>query len=287
MHICKYLVSRRKTVLVLTRGYGGPQDTAIITDPADERLHRLSDEVRLMASNLNATIAIGADRMSAFNAAAKTGVSDVVILDDGFQHWQIHRDLDIVVLDATAPFGSEFMLPSGNLREPRTSIARSNFIILTKTDLSEDLPGELARVNHISGDKPIVLSGYQIDSISTLQPGQSLRITDLSHSRLLAFAAIANPRSFFNLLAKCGIPAAHTLSYRDHHIYTQPDVDHILATARAAKCDGLVATEKDAVKLVELDFGGMPVYVIRIRLQITDGLGNLHSLIDGVIDGKP
>ncbi len=287
IHLAKYLESIGKKTLILTRGYGGETETAVVVRPGDDTTKsNLSDEVRLMSKKTSATIGVGADRVAAFEKASESMGFDVIILDDGFQHLKITRDLDIVVLDATAPFGNGYVLPSGNLREPRASLRRANLIVLTRISQCPNAVKVCERLASDFGDKAIVSADYVPDGIRQVHTDEIVDPSTFSDRSIFAFSAIANPDSFFSMLENEGLQVVGKRAFRDHHIFTQPDIEELVGEARSTECSAFVVTEKDAVKLKALDCGQIPIYAFRIRLQINEGEDSLRNTIMKVLDDK-
>jgi tetraacyldisaccharide 4'-kinase len=261
--------------------------TAVVVRPGDDTTKsNLSDEVRLMSEKASVTIGVGADRVAAFGKATDSTEFDVVILDDGFQHLKITRDLDIVVLDATAPFGNGYMLPSGNLRQPKASLIRADLIVLTRISQCENAVKVRERLASDFEGKAIVSADYIPDGIQQVHTGEIVDSSTLSDRSIFAFSAIANPDSFFSMLDSEGLGIVGKKAFTDHHIFTKPDIEELVSEARAAECSAFVATEKDAVKLKVLDCRQIPIYSYRIRLQINEGEDSLRNTIMRVLDDK-
>lgn len=291
IHIAEILSSLGKSTLILTRGYGGDVESPTVLYPDGNRSERrrsgislLSDEVELMAARTESAIGIGRDRLASFKMATTTHGFDAAILDDGFQHLKIKRDLEIVVLDATAPFGSGHLLPSGNLREPRRTLKQADLILLTRISQADDRDSVLAKFTRDYGVNRVVASNYVCDSVVELHNGKATPMSELAGLPLCAVAAIANPDSFFKMLTEHGLQIRHRRAFVDHHIFTQAEMREVAAEAISVGCRALIVTEKDAVKLEALDFCGLDVYVYRIRLQIAAGEANLHQSLLGLFD---
>jgi len=285
MHIVDLLESTEKKAVVLTRGYGGETTESLALLPGDDLTGiPLSDEVRLMSERINSPIGVGADRVRSFELLEKRGSYDVAVLDDGFQHLRIARDLDIVVLDATAPYGSGFMLPAGNLREPKRALRRADLIVLTRLSQSANPDRMVNEVERRVGGNRLITADYRFETATNIHTGQSVSLVKLESTKTFAFSAIANPASFFSMLRDNGINPKGSMAFRDHHIYTESDVEQLLKEARSLQCEAFAVTEKDAVKLREFDFESLNVYSIRIHLQIQKGKDNLHSSIMGLLD---
>jgi tetraacyldisaccharide 4'-kinase len=287
IHLIRHLQAIGKRPLVLTRGYGGESEATAVVKPGDNNTaSRTSDEVRLMSEKTGAMIGVGADRVAAFHKASESTEYDVAILDDGFQHLRIIRDLDIVTIDATAPLGNGYMLPAGNLREPKASIRRADAIVFTRFSQRTDSKHELIELQRDFGDKIVVSADYAPSGISNVQTDEIIDSDFLRGEPHFAFSAIANPWSFFSMLASEGFAIGGERAFRDHHIFTQSDMDGLIGEARSAGCTALIATEKDEVKLKSLDCSRIPVYAFRIRLEILAGENSLVSAIARVLDDK-
>ncbi len=174
---------------------------------------------------------------------------DTVVLDDAFQHRRLHRDLDIVLIDATDPFGGDHLLPRGLLREPLASLRRADAVVVTRADRvgRERLEHLDGRIERLHGRRPLAHAVDRWDGF--LDPADTP--VDPAGARVLAFCGVGNPTSFF---ARCRetTAVAATLAFPDHHDYTADDLENIRREASAAHADALVTTDKDWVKLRRL-----------------------------------
>lgn len=219
------------------------------------------DEPVLMAERLkDVPIVKCADRyeggMFALNSKLFTPNSKLIfILDDGFQHWRLHRDVDVVLIDGLNPFGNRKMLPVGPLREPLKELKRADIFVVTKTPPPPPLDkggiGGVAReLKYINPDAPVYFSEYGIgkikDSSSNEYPAEMLK-----DKKVFAFCGIAKPESFIQAVRSvCGDTAGSKI-YRDHHRYSQGDILYLAEQSKALNCDFLITTEKDMVKIKE------------------------------------
>ena len=226
-------------VRILSRGYGRRSSQTLLVDPAGSP-EEFGDEPLLLAQRSGVPVIVGRSRYEA-GRLAKTLPSPrtpiVHLLDDGFQHRALSRDLDLVLL--TAQDVADSLLPAGNLREPLSALRRADVLLLREEE-APDLE-RLART--LPSDR---------DTRPTILIRRSLRLaSDVPRpSRPLVFSGIARPGDLPPMLASIGLPApvAH-LTFPDHHRYTSSDLFRILAAARRCRADGLITTEKDAVKL--------------------------------------
>lgn len=263
-----------RKVCVLTRGYRrkNPHRQVLVSDGtallASER--EAGDEPLLLAKNLLGIAAVVAnrDRSAAGKWARETLNTEVFVLDDGFQHLRLARDLDIVTIDATNPWGGGGLLPQGSLREPRAGLSRAGCVVLTRMEQSREADSVRALVRQLAGPIPIFSSRMVTIGIRTLE-GESVGAETLAAQPLAAFCGVGNPASFFKHLQRAGSALVFSRAFADHHNYTQPDLTALVNQAKKAGARALVTTAKDAIKL-----GGssleLPCYVLDIRIAIDD-----------------
>jgi tetraacyldisaccharide 4'-kinase len=251
-----------KRVCVLTRGYGreNPNEQVVVSDRqrllASERA--AGDEPFLLAQNLLGIAAVVANRnrFAAGEWAMGTLHPEVFVLDDGFQHLQLARNLDIVTIDATNPWGDGGgkLIPAGRLREPRRGLSRADCVVITRTEQAENLNELTTAIEHAAGPIPIVTSQMATAGIRDLN-GVNATVAELQSQRLAVFCGVGNPESFFQHLRREGCTLASTRAFRDHHNFTQSEIDSLVTEARNIGASGLITTAKDAVKLASLKVG--------------------------------
>ena len=267
--IAGYLMARGNKVAVLTRGYGGRLEgqVAVVSDG----VHRLlepgdaGDEPCLLADLLPGLIVVmGSDRYRAGCLAMGQFSPDVFILDDGFQHLRLQRDLDIVLLDGTRPKGNGCTFPAGLLREPLSAIARADLAVFTRSSGSDpeglDLPAGMPRC-HARHQ----LTGFTAAKGSALHP-----FSELQGRRGLAFAGIADPGGFFDSLEAAGVTLAATLAFPDHSSYGEDECAALARLKKSSRADFLITTAKDGVKLASASTGELPFYVARLEMTFHD-----------------
>jgi len=199
----------------------------------------------------------------------KSQISNLIfILDDGFQHWSLHRDIDILLIDATNPFGNERLFPEGRLREPLSSIKRAHIIALTKTDvMSEEMVSAIEhRIKKYNAAAPVFTASHKPTALIS-PSGGSTELDTLNGRKIYVFSGIANGEYFRNMLTAKGADIIRFKSFRDHYIYRQRDMDKI--KAEAAGWD-IITTEKDLVKIRELSLPGN-LFALRIEFEIDRG----------------
>lgn len=246
-YIARLLLGQGYKVAVLSRGYGGSLEgqSLVVSDGATIMLGPLEcgDEPYLLASTVpGLMVVIGTDRYAAGQLALQQLVPDIFLLDDGFQHLRLCRDLNILLLDSSRPFGNGWTLPAGLLREPAAAARRADLVILTRS--SEGV----ALVPQASGI-PRCTSRHRITGLLPLSGGQSALFSSLANSKVLAFAGIADPSSFFDELKSRGLNLVHTIRLPDHTTYTKSDLSAIMEAIDKYGAEVAITTEKDGVKL--------------------------------------
>jgi tetraacyldisaccharide 4'-kinase len=238
--IAERLLGEGKSVGILTRGYRGeplapgPDDS--IGDSST------SDEVQLLKARLGDRVAfgVGANRFERGSELARRGIN-WFILDDGFQHLQLARDTDIVLIDATNPFGGGHVLPAGRLREPRTALARADVIVITRSQHAPAIEAAIRR----DSEAPIFYARAELDTVlAPFHPHLSEQ--DARKRKLFAFCGIGNPSAFIADLRDWGFQIAGHRFFPDHHRYTARDIAEIERDAKAVGADGVICTEKDS-----------------------------------------
>ncbi|MGB5012540.1 MAG: tetraacyldisaccharide 4'-kinase [Pyrinomonadaceae bacterium] len=285
-YISNILHSRGETVCILTRGYGrkDPKERVVVTDGKrilTDAEHAGDEPFELAKKLLGKVIIIAdADRVSAGEwARRKFGVT-TFILDDGFQHRKVKRDLDIVCIDSTDPFGGGKMLPAGRLREQKVGLDRADVVIVTRANLGSGIAVLRSSIADLNPETQIFTSETAISGVVDLKDIQSKRRPtqrEIKEHKVFAFCGIGNPEIFFKQLWQDGFDAAGTKAFRDHFVYSQKDVAEIERLARDSSADLLLTTAKDAVKLQELEFT-LPSYVVEIEMVI-DRPAELAALV--------
>ncbi|MEJ7848946.1 MAG: tetraacyldisaccharide 4'-kinase [Pyrinomonadaceae bacterium] len=283
--IAEILADNGETVCILTRGYGrkNPKRRVLVSDGknvlADAAMG--GDEPVELARKLTgkSIIIADADRVSAAEWALDEFGVTVFVLDDGFQHRRARRDLDIVCVDATNPFGSGKMLPAGILREPLKNLQRAHVIVLTRANLAGDIENLKAQISDLKLGLPLFTAENRISDVNKLADflaGIS-KPQSVETIPALAFCALGNPGNFFEQLRRDGFDIVTGKPLPDHHFYTLENIADLEETAGNAKAEILLTTAKDAVKLNGLTFT-MPCFVIDIQLDIDDEK-DFHRLI--------
>lgn len=258
-------------VAILSRGYGGEGG--------------LNDEGRVLEANLPDVPHLqDRDRVALARIAHEELDAQLAVLDDGFQHRRLFRDLDIVLLDALDPFGLGRLFPRGLLREPASSLKRADVIILSRADLvPKDVRQAIrARAERASRGHPWVESRHApLDLVDAV--GDTAPLANLSSRRIAAFCGIGNPEGFRRTLSSLGVdldPTGGLRAFPDHHAYNAADVASLARWARDRDAELVLTTQKDLVKLRDITIGGVPLRALRIGLEILGGGETLTNALD-------
>lgn len=267
-YIARLLLQRGYRVAVLSRGYGGVMEgkTALVSDGTTIMLKpkQCGDESYLLATTIPGLIVvIGADRYEAGKLALERLSPDIFLLDDGFQHLRLHRDLNLLLLDATRPFGNGMTLPAGLLREPKSAASRAVLVIRTRCP----------RILPSSNPLPWIPScdaHHDLSDIIPLAGGEPVSLDALHGRKLLAFAGIADPSDFFMGLRKHGLDLVSEIYMSDHVIYDDDKILKIWEMLRATGAEFALTTEKDGVKLRNIP-ETLAERILLARLELTIG----------------
>jgi tetraacyldisaccharide 4'-kinase len=283
--IAGQLAASNRRVCILTRGYGRvqPGERVIVSDGGEilSNAERAGDEALLLAERLQGRAAVisDANRESAALWAIENLGSEIFILDDGFQNLALTRNLDIVTIDATRPWGNRRLLPAGSLRESPRELARANCIVLTRVNESDGIQDLEREISELSKGRPVFRARMKILWLRPLSAeGGNVSAEELSSSTAAAFCGIGNSQSFFWQLRSAGFRLVEVREFRDHHVYAQSDIDRVVRSAIAAGAEVLLTTAKDEVKLRSLRFE-LPCFAVDIRMEI-EGEAQLRSLIE-------
>lgn len=283
-HVARLLHARGLKVCVLTRGYGRvrPDERVLVSDGQSvySTAAEAGDEAFLLASNLKGLAAVISDvnRTSAGEDAIKHLGSDCFVLDDGFQHLRLARDLDIVVIDSTNPWGGKRLLPEGRLREPLEGLNRADCVVLTRTDQVESVQKIQEELRALT-DCPVFTSRMKTIDLVPLNGAPPNLLGPIG-----AFCGVGNPQSFFSHLRREGYAPVFEKAMRDHQNYTQDHIDSICAGAAKSGAVSLITTAKDGVKLGSLNLS-LPTYALEVQIAIDNDSDFNHLILSSI--GKP
>ena len=279
-YVAKYLQAKAHRIAILSRGYKRRPET-------------IGDEPSMLRQKLkDVQVIVDTNRMRAAKLAVDDFGCDTVILDDGFQQWGIKKDLEIVTIDSTSPFGNEHMIPRGILREPLSSLRRCDIFVLTKTDLSRQTAKLKAILSGWNPEAVIFDSVHKPLALYDIaNPAQSLLLGVLKGKTVGIFSGIGDPGSFESLVIGLGAKIGLDLRFDDHHDYKREDFVKIIQSAQERNIDTVITTEKDASRINNLPTesslgrqfttGGLKLLVLRIELEIKNEqefYNRLHKL---------
>lgn len=274
--VVEWFASRGARPVILSRGYRSVNDAA-------------NDEKLVLAQLCPSIVHLQSpNRVRSAAVACRSHQADVLVLDDGFQHRRLERDLDIVLVDALDPWGNGKLLPRGLLREPRSALKRAGLIILTRADQctaahKEQIVGEIRTA--WGGQLPVEAIFRPVGLVNSAGervPADSLR------NGFAAFCGIGNPEGFRRTLdaAAFGGRLAGFRAFDDHHHYTAAELVTLAEWARSIGACALVMTQKDLVKIPQKDVGGLPLWALEIRVQITAGAEEFDSRLKRLVQAE-
>jgi tetraacyldisaccharide 4'-kinase len=275
--VAAYLQRAGHRVVLLSRGHGGSGESGrtprIVSDGQQVLLgpHAAGDEPVLLAQSLpGVPVVVGRDRRVSGRLAVEKFTPEVIVLDDALQYWQLHRDLDIVLLDARRPFDNGFVLPRGLLREPPSHLKRAGIVVLTRADRAA--PDLLARhveqIRRLAPNADVFTATHAPLGWVRASDGALLPLGALAGESALAFSGIADGKAFAETVGMLGVSVESPRDFGDHYAYRAEDV---AAVAQISQGQTVVTTEKDLVKVAPLwPAGASPLYALRIGMALSD-----------------
>lgn len=267
----RMLTDRGVAFDVLSRGYRRKTKGVLVVDPAGTPA-QFGDEPLLIARELGVPVIVGERRYAAGLWSEKRFGPRLHLLDDGFQHRQLARDFDIVLL--TAADMDDRLLPTGRLREPIESISRADAVVLSPDIKAFTLASTKRAPDKPDSGLPGGVLVWRLRRTVHVEPPFS------SVANILAFCAIARPKRFFDDLRAVGVELASEIAFRDHHSYTAADISYLLAKAEQCGATAFVTTEKDSINLGPLASRLQPLHIAHLSLDLLDADSALNTLID-------
>jgi tetraacyldisaccharide 4'-kinase len=267
------LRERGRTPGILTRGYGRRSPVSHMALPAGAavRTEESGDEPQIFLRSRIAPVGIGADRFQSGTLLAERFGTDVIVLDDGFQHVKLARDFDLVLIDALNPFGGGEVFPVGRLREPVHGLARADAIVITRDEAS-DLGAAIERtVRRHNPKAPIFRARIEPQWWVENRTGRHYRAQEFRLERPGAFCGLGNPQSFYRTLHGLGVEFVDCVEFEDHHRYRPNELQRIAEQFRRKGAMALVTTEKDAINLFDSAddlLAPLPLYWLKIGIRI-------------------
>jgi len=258
---------------VVARGYGRPT-TGLVEVNDDSTWLEVGDEpLEIYQRTKNVRVYVDKSKTRAAQKASADG-ADIIIVDDGFQHRKLHRDINIACLDWNEPFGPGGILPKGLLREPIEALRRADIIIYTNYNkaaaVKQAVPEFVKKIKHY-------YSSLAVSGLRDIKTGAVMNIAKFRNKTGAAFCGVGNAKKFWQSLYRANIRPVNFQVFQDHYRYNQTDIDKLIQLPGPLKLDYLITTYKDAVKIQSLDFKGYDVYSAELDISIIDEHGNCRK----------
>ncbi|MBI4657639.1 MAG: tetraacyldisaccharide 4'-kinase [Verrucomicrobia bacterium] len=237
------------------------------------------DEPYMLASNLkDVVVLVDKDRVKSGRYAIEQFGCDTLLLDDGFQYWKLKgRRMDVVLIDYQQPFGNEYLLPRGTLREPPSHLVRANTVFITKSDgNTAELRERIGRFNPTASIIECVHHPLYFEDVFT---GERFGLEQLRSKRVAALSGIAQPESFEQSLVKLGNELVYTKRFADHHRFSQQEVLNVINRSKKRQAEVIVTTQKDAVRFPKLDRRDLPILFVRVEIKILKGAKDFQDCV--------
>ena len=237
------------------------------------------DEPHMLASNLkDVVVLVDKDRVKSGRYAIEKFGCDTLLLDDGFQYWKLRgRRHDVVLVDRQHPFGNEYLLPRGTLREPPSHLARANTIFITKSDGQTDaLRRRITQFNPTAAVIECVHDPLYLEDVFS---GQRHPIDLLKGRKVASFSGIAQPESFEQGLVQVGAELVYSKRFADHHRFTQQEILNAINRGKKRQAELIVTTQKDAVRFPKLDRRDLPILFMRVEIKIVSGADDFRDCV--------
>ncbi|MDQ6704730.1 MAG: tetraacyldisaccharide 4'-kinase, partial [Acidobacteriota bacterium] len=283
LHLAERLRDAGRRPGILTRGYGrqSPHENLALEPGATRAVGHTGDEAQIFLRAATAFVGIGADRLRTGQLLVERYGTDVLILDDGFQHLRLARQVDIVLIDALDPFGDCGIVPLGRLREPLAGLRRAGIFIVTRSNLGRTAPAIENRLRELNPDAVVfrsrVTPRYWVDHATR----EHLRCEKIRDRRSIAFCGLGNPEAFWRTLSDMEIRPVDRLEFGDHHAYTPREIRRIAQQGAAQGIEALLTTEKDAVNLCQesdLLLAPLKLFWLKIDVEIENEAALLELL---------
>lgn len=272
--VCRLCLDIGMHPAIVSRGYRGSRSAvpAVVSDGVRMRLsaRQAGDEPVVLAQALpGVPVVVGRDRRASGALAVGQFAPDLVVLDDGMQYWQLHRDLEIVLVNCVCPFDNGWTLPRGLLREPPRHLRRSSIIVVTNAERagSEILEQVVRRVRKLAPGRPVFTANLRPVGLRDIRTGDWIPVAWLGDRPIAAVCAVGDPGAFEETLVRAGAQVVYSRRLMDHARISDAELASVEQQALAKSADAIVVTEKDAVKLSESE-RRLPVMALTVRMQL-------------------
>jgi tetraacyldisaccharide 4'-kinase len=240
------------------------------------------DEPYMLASNLPEVIVlVDKDRVKSGRYAIERFKADTLVLDDGFQHWSLKSRLNLVLVDRTFPFGNNYMLPRGTLRESPESLKRASHVFITKSNGTgcEELRAQVKKLNP---NAQIIECTHHPLYLQNAFTGERKPLECLKGLKVAALSGIAMPDGFEQSLVKLGAELVHSMQYADHHRYSQQELLNMINRSKRRHAQAIITTEKDAVRFPKVDRVDVPIHFLRVEIKIIEGAKDFDDAVNRI-----
>jgi tetraacyldisaccharide 4'-kinase len=273
LYVAEQLKAAGWTPGIVTRGYGrhSPHKHEAVAAGARLPVGRSGDEPQIFLRAGVAPVGIGPDRWHVGRQLELEFGLNVVILDDGFQHTRLDRQIDIVLIDALNPFGSGFPLPLGRLREPLEGLSRAGIFLITRSDSGRVVESAEHVLRQYNPHAPIFHARVRPEAWIACGTGEGIGARELPYTRVAAFCGLGNPDSFWFTLSELGLDVVDRLRFDDHHVYKPSELRFLSHQFRQAGAEAILTTEKDMYNLCEdceRQLAPLPLHWLRIGMQV-------------------
>ena len=283
--LVEWLLAQGKRVAILSRGYRRTSTDEYVLVSNGEGLlvgpDEAGDEPLLMAQRCpKAIVAVGADRYELGYWVLDQFPIDCLVLDDGFQHLSLYRDVNLLLVDATDVEGLAALVPAGRLREPLQAASRATAVVITRAEVPAQVTGVCRKLQSGLGPMPPQIQAvFRPESLWSVVAGSSQPLSWAKGKTALLCSGIGHAGSFRSLVETLGIRIVDDVAYADHHAYTRQDVERLRARATELQAELVVTTEKDACKLTKLLQPTDSWWAIRLATDITVGKDQLKQIV--------
>jgi tetraacyldisaccharide 4'-kinase len=284
----KSVAPTRRTLWQKIRGVD-PDPPRVVSDGKQLLLDSLTagDEPYMLAQNLkDVAVIVDKNRVKSGRFAIKELKADTLLLDDGLQYLHLKHRLDIVLIDRQAPFGNEFLLPRGTLREPPRNLRRASYIFITKST-SESNAELIKRIRRFNRTAEIIECAHRPLYLQNITTGEQLPLESLRDAYIGAISGIAQPESFENALKDLGAKVEVAKRYADHHRFAEPEIQNFINRCIRRDLAMVVTTEKDAVRFPRIDNPAVPMFFMRVEIEILTGHETWEQCVTRICQPQP